>query len=141
MSDSENRSVWIGPVGPIPIVHDIAPEEEAQNRADAAVADALHSAAELQGGMFHGRAGVRRRVVDRLVARAISDEATLPTLLSVLKNDISADVRFMVAMSMYKFGPDPRVIEALQETANLDPDLDVRAEAMYSLDQLGVLDE
>ncbi len=133
--------MWVGPVGPIPIVDKIDPDEEAKGRADAAVADALHSAGELQGGMFHDRAGVRRRVVGRLIARGFSDEATIPTLLSVLREDPSADVRFMVAMSMYEFGPDPRVIEALRETANRDPDFDVRSEALYSLDQLGLLEE
>jgi HEAT repeat protein len=130
---------YIGPVGPIPIREPDA-TEDARNRADAAVADALRTPEELQGGMYHERAGVRWRVVDRLVARGFDHPATIPTLVDVLANDPDSHPRFSVAMVLYRFDDDDRVIEALLHAMRNDPDADVRGEAMYSLDQLGMLD-
>ncbi|MFC5503193.1 HEAT repeat domain-containing protein [Lysinimonas soli] len=137
--DEPPDEIYIGPVGPIPI-RDVDPVGQTQDRDDAAVADALHSAEELQSGMHHERAGVRHRVVDRLVARGFDHPNTIPTLLAVLANDPDPMPRFMVAMVLYKFGPDERIVQALIVAMKNDPDHDVRAEAMYSLDQLGLLE-
>jgi hypothetical protein len=90
--------------------------------------------------MYHDRSGVRRRVVDRLIARGRGHPNTIPTLLDVLKNDPDPFPRFMVAMGLHQLGPDPRIISALLESMRSDPDDDVRDNAMYSLDQLGLLD-
>lgn len=117
------------------------PPVRAQDRADAAVADALHTPEELQTGMHHTRAGVRSRVVDRLIARGFDHPNTIPTLLDVLGNDGDALTRFMVAMNLHKFGKDERVVQGLLAAMKNDPDNDVRSEAIYSLDQLGLLDQ
>jgi hypothetical protein len=142
-ADDELRQIGelhIGPIGPIPIVSHVDPAVEAQGRADAAVADSFHTAEELQAGMYHERAGVRCRVVDRLIARGRGHPNTIPTLLDVLKNDPDPDPRFMVAMGLYQFGADSRIVDALVESMRNDPDGDVRDNAMFSLDQLGLLD-
>lgn len=131
--------VSIGPVGPIPIVPPVDAKTAAERRSDAAVADALHSPEDLQAGMRHLRPGVRSRVVDRLVARGIHHPGTVPTLLDTLRNDPDTEPRFMAAMVLHRFSSDERVIPASTRAMNEDPDPDVRAEAMSSLDQLGAL--
>lgn len=140
--DDETRDehIVIGSVGPIPIIHRIDPLVEAQGKADAAVADALHTPEELQGGMYHERVGVRVRVVDRLVARGFDHPATIPTLVDVLRRDPDGHPRFLVAMVLPRFGDDPRIVDALLQAMKNDPDDDVRAEAMSGLDELGLLD-
>lgn len=111
----------------------------AQGRADAAIADALHTPEELQGGMRHQRAEVRVRVIPRLIARGMGDPKTVPTLLRVLKNDPDAFIRSVVAHSLHSFGPDRRIVKALLRAIRTDPDAEVREDALYSLQQLGYL--
>ena len=132
--------LYVGPVGPISVVHEFSPAEIAQGRADAAVADALHTPEELQSGMYHESAGVRKRVVDRLIARGFDHPDTIPTLVDALRNDPHSDPRFKVAMVLYRFGRDPRIIDALVYAMNNDPDDEVRSEAMSTLDRLRVLE-
>ncbi|MEO5920103.1 MAG: HEAT repeat domain-containing protein [Pseudolysinimonas sp.] len=124
----------------VPVVRHHDHALEAQGRADAAVADGLRTPEELQGGMYHERAGVRRRVVDRLIARGADHPNTIPTLVDVLKNDPDPVPRFMVAMDLYQLDPDPRIVDALLDSMRNDSDIDVRDNAMFSLDHLGLLD-
>src|SRR4051812_4754690 len=138
--ETGDEHIVIGPIGPIPIIHRIDPVVEAQGKADADTAGALHTPEELQGGMYHERVGVRVRVVPRLVARGFDHPATIPTLVDVLRNDPDGQPRFLVAMVLPRFGHDPRIVGALIHAMKSDPDNDVRAEAMSGLNELGLLD-
>jgi hypothetical protein len=72
----------IGPVGPIPIIHDDDPrfaEDRAAWSAARRKAQAMHSADELVRGIGDPEWRVRHEVVDRLIARA-SDDSRQPTV-------------------------------------------------------------
>lgn len=132
--EPEGEHIWIEGIGVIAVREPTA-EENRQRRADAAVADALHTPEDLQTGMYHERADVRWRVVDRLIARGFDHPATISTFLDVLQRDPSPAVRGSVAFSLHLFSDDPRVVPALEYCARNDPDEQVRADARYSLGQ------
>ena len=131
MSD-ETEHIWIGGVGPI-AVREPSPAETHQRELNAAAADAMHTSEELQAGMYHELADVRRRVVARLIARGADDPATIPTLLDVLQHDPSPAVRGTVAFSLVHFPDDARVVAALETSASSDVESEVRADARYGL--------
>ena len=131
--------ICIGPVGPI-AVREIDAVAAAQRRADAAVADALHTPTDLQAGMYHDRPQVRMRVIDRLIARGSEHPRTVATFIDVLQHDPDADVRYLVAGRMYAFADSDEMIAQLFRTMSEDADPEVKAEALFSLDQLGLLD-
>lgn len=128
----EGEHIWIEGVGAIPVQEPSA-QESRQAAEDAAAADAMHTPEELQRGMHHERAGVRWRVVDRLIARGGDHENTVPTFLDVMEHDSSPVVRGNVAFKMHRFIDDARILAALERCAQSDPDEEVRSDARYSL--------
>lgn len=133
--EGEGEHIWIEGVGVIP-VHEPTPEESRQRQLDAAEADALHTPEDLQSGMYHERASVRWRGIDRLIARGFDHPNTVLTFLDVLQHDPSPVVRGLVAFKLHRFSDDSRVLPALEKSAISDPDEQVRADAQYSLDQV-----
>lgn len=131
-SHPEVEHIFIEGVGSI-VVREPSADEDRQRKEDAAVADSLHTPEELQGGMFHDRADVRWRVVDRLVARGAEHPKTVPSLLAVLQHDPSPAVRDSVAMGLWHFVDNPAVRVALERCAQDDSDEDVRRAAEISL--------
>jgi HEAT repeat protein len=132
--EHEGEHIWMEGVGAISVREPTA-QESRQRQADAAVADALHTPEDLQSGMYHERADVRWRIVDRLIARGFDHPDTIPTFLDVLQHDPSPVVRGNVAFKLHRFSDDPRVVPALEHCARNDPDEQVRADARYSLGQ------
>jgi hypothetical protein len=130
--------IYIGPVGPIPIIHEDDPRFEEERAAWSAAtrkAQAMHSADELLDGLKDADLRVRQEVVDRLIARAGDDERTLPALLQVATHDGAWEVRDAVIMRLNEFEPEkvrPVLLEALG-----DPNPEVSWAARFSLDQLG----
>lgn len=81
--------VWIGSVGPIPIIEDDGPrfvEERAAWSKARAKAQALHSADELVSGVHDPDWRVRFESIDRLVARWPNDPRTLVALIQLAEN-------------------------------------------------------
>lgn len=126
--------LWIGPVGPIPVVAD-DDEISRQREQFAEVVDALHTADELLSGLDDPRGDVRWRTIDRLVARAGRDPRTVPRLIRALAEDPDWRVRDAVAMRLFEF-EDARIQPAL-EAALTDEHEDVRWSAQYGLFQSG----
>ena len=72
------------------------------------------TADELLGGLEDEEWRVRVGVVDRLVARARSDERTVPSLIEHLLSDPAWQVRDAVALALKAFPGDGRVLGALK---------------------------
>jgi HEAT repeat protein len=99
-------------------------------------AQALHNPDDLLTGMVDGDWRVRHQVVDRLIARARTDDRTLHALLDRLACDSAWQVRDAVAMAINSFKNDGRVVQALR-VAIADESDEVRWSAAHSLRQLG----
>jgi hypothetical protein len=134
--------IWVGPVGPIPIIDEDDPRFEAERAAWSAAttkAQALHSADELLEGVRDSNWRVRFESVPRLVARWKNDPRTLPRLLDVVANDPTSEVRAAAVMEFLEFDPDD-VATTLGAVVE-DEDADVRWTAAYVGFQLGLSDE
>jgi HEAT repeat protein len=130
--------IWIGPVGPIPIIDEDDPrfdEERAAWSAARRKAQAMHSADDLLQGLTDPDWRVRHEVVDRLIARARTDARTLPALLRAATEDDAWQVRAKVTMRLIEF--DPEAVRAVLLGALTDSSPEVRWSARYALDQLG----
>ena len=137
-SADQPDTIWIGPVGPIPVFHDDDPRlqvDREEGRRFAAIVDAMHSADELLAGLRHPEDEVRWRVIDRLLARAGNDPRTVPAMIEALRADPSWKVRDTIAMRFAGL-TDPRIIVALRRAMNDDHE-EVRWSARYALNQLG----
>jgi len=137
--EDQADTIDIGPVKGIPTIEDDDPrftEERAAWSRATAKAQAMHSADELVGGMDDLDWRVRQEVVDRLIARAWSDERTLPALIRHLRRDDAWQVRSQIAMAL-SFDELPEVVEALVAAEN-DPHPDVRWSVQWRLAQAGL---
>jgi HEAT repeat protein len=130
--------VWIGPVGPIPILDEDDPrfEEEraAWSRANQK-AQALHSAEELLEGVADTDWRVRCESVDRLAVRWHNDPRTLAAILELAEHDSVWQVRDRAMMRLVDFDGD--VVAPVARRGLEDPSEDVRWSADYVLSQLG----
>jgi HEAT repeat protein len=136
--DDQPDEIWVGPVGPIPIQYEDDPRlaSERTRWHDANVrSQAMLTADELLGGLEDEEWRVRVGVVERLVARAGSDERTVPSLIDTLLTDTAWQVRDAVAMALKAFPGDGRVLEALR-TATADENDEVRWSVGFALAQL-----
>ena len=133
--------VWIGPVGPIPIIEDDDPrfvEERAAWSKARAKAQALHSADELVSGVHDPDWRVRFESIDRLVARWPNDPRTLVALIQLAENDPVWQVRGAATMTLTRFDPE-RVVPVVRRILQ-DSVADVRWAANFVLFQLGLSD-
>jgi len=136
--DDQPDEIWIGPVGPIPVHYVDDPRLERDRAAwrnAAAVADGLVTADELLSGLGNGDWRVRLWVIDRIVARASSDERVVPELIEHLKEDPAWQVRDRIAGALAEFPAEQRVIEALV-IAEADEHDEVRQSSAYALEQI-----
>jgi HEAT repeat protein len=140
--EDQPDQIWIGPVGPIPIIHEDDPrfeEERAAWSAARKTAQALHSVDELLEGVRHPDWRVRHESVSRLRARWEEDPRTLETILDLAKRDEAWQVRDAAVMELLRF--EPRDIEATVRAALEDANDDVRWAASYVLWQSGLTDD
>jgi hypothetical protein len=128
--------MWIGSIGPIPVGYDDDPRDEDIRRIhhDAnVIAQALHSADELLGGLSHDNEWVRYETIPRLT-RWGSDPRVQERLLQLVVSDDSAAVRDRAIMELLHFEPRLESIEAIRSQSN-HPDPDVRESVNYVLTQ------
>jgi hypothetical protein len=94
--DDQPDAIWIGAIGPIPIIEEDDPrfvEERAAWHEARVKAQALHSADELLSGIHDDDWRVRHESVPRLRARWQDDPRTLPELLRLAEHDPVWEVR------------------------------------------------
>lgn len=130
--------LWIGPVGPIPIIDEDDPrfaEERAEWSRARAKAQSLHSAEELLAGARDVDWRVRYESLPRLVARWHADDRTLPTLLELAEHDPAWQVRSAAIMAFLSFDND--FVPVAARRAVDDASEEVRWSASYVLFQLG----
>src|SRR4051794_36001203 len=137
--DDQPDTISIGPIHDIPIIHEGDPrfdEERAAWSRARAIAQGLHSPDELIGGRPSKDWMVRYESVDRLIARARSDERTLPTLLHAAASDPVWQVRDAIVMRLRHF-PGEATTSVLHDALQ-DGHPEVRWSAGFSLFQLGL---
>jgi HEAT repeat protein len=137
--EDQPDAIWIGPIGPIPVVDDDDPRFEEERVAWSvarAKAQALHSADELLAGLNDPDWRVRHESVDRLVARWKNDPRTVDAVLKAAATDPVWQVRAAAVMRVSDFEPD-RVRQILL-SALQDGHQEVRWSAKYVLGQLGL---
>jgi HEAT repeat protein len=140
--EDQPDEVWIGPVGPIPIIDEDDPRFEEERAAWSAAnrkAQALHSADELLQGLRDPDWRVRHGSVPRLVARWKDDPRTVEGLLDLAKGDVQWQVRDAAVMELLEF--EPRDIESTLRIVMEDENDDVRWSAAYVLWQSGLSDD
>lgn len=131
--------LWVGPIGPIPILHDDDPrydEDRWMWSVARSAAQAMHTADELLAGLSDTDWRVRHEVVDRLIARGRDDPRTLPVLLESVKNDPAWQVRDVIAMRLHDF--DSNLVRDVLVQVVDDPHPEVSWSGRYSLFQLGL---
>jgi HEAT repeat protein len=134
--------IWIGPIGPIPIIDEDDPrfvEERAAQSTANRKAQALHSADELLEGVRDKDWRVRHESVDRLVARWSKDARTVDALIELASADPAWQVRSKAMMRLDEF--DLERVEPTLQAGLDDPHEDVRWSARFILFQLGLIDE
>jgi len=134
--------IWIGPIGPIPIIDEDDPrfvEERAAQSTANRKAQALHSADELLEGVRDKDWRVRHESVDRLVARWSKDARTVDALIELASADPAWQVRSKAMMRLDEF--DLERVEPILQGGLDDPREDVRWSARFILFQLGLIDE
>jgi HEAT repeat protein len=134
--------IWIGSIGPIPIIDEDDPRFEEEQAAQSAAnrkAQALHSADELLEGVRDEDWRVRYESVDRLVARWSADPRTVDVLIEVASADPAWQVRSKAMMRLDEFDPDR--VEPTLRRGLADPNEDVRWSARFILFQLGLIDD
>lgn len=134
--------IWVGPIGPIPIIDDDDPrfvDERAAQSAANKKAQALHSADELLAGVRDEDWRVRYESVDRLVARWSEDTRTVEALIEIASADPAWQVRSKATMRLGEF--DPNRVEPTLRRGLADPSDDVRWSARFILFQLGLIDD
>lgn len=130
--------LWIGSVGPIPIIDEDDPrfaEERAKWSRARAKAQSLHSAEELLAGVRDVDWRVRHESVPRLLARWHDDDRTLLTILELAEHDPVWQVRSAAIMKLLSFDSDSVPVAARR--ALDDASEEVRWSANYVLFQLG----
>ena len=104
--EDQPDEIWIGPLGPIPIIDEDDPRFEAERAAQSAAnkkAQALHSADELLEGLRDPDWRVRLESVPRLAVRWKGDPRTLEAILHAAANDESWQVRGAAVMKLTEF--------------------------------------
>jgi HEAT repeat protein len=140
--EDQPDEIWIGPIGPIPIIDEDDPRFEA-HRASWSVArrkaQALHSAEELLEGITDVDWRVRHESMPRLVARWKDDPRTLDAILHAADGDNSWQVRAAAVMTLTEF--EPQAVESTLRVGLEDEHEDVRWSARFMLFQLGLTDD
>jgi HEAT repeat protein len=139
--EDQPDEIWIGPVGPIPIIEADDPrftEERAAWSKARARAQALHSEDELLSGVRDSDWRVRHESIDRLKARWHDDPRTLPALLDLAEHDPEWRVRSTATMALASFDRH-RVVPVLRRGLE-DPNERVRWAANFELYQFGLSD-
>lgn len=134
--------IWIGPIGPIPIIDEDDPRFEEERAAQSAAnkkAQTLHSADELLEGVRDEDWRVRHESVDRLVARWSADPRTVDAPIELAGADPAWQVRSKAIMRLDEF--DPETVEPTLKGGLDDPHEDVRWSARFILFQLGLIDD
>jgi HEAT repeat protein len=134
--------IWIGPIGPIPIIDEDDPrfaEERAAQSAANKKAQTLHSADELLAGVRDGDWRVRYESVDRLVARWSEDARTVDALIEMASADPTWQVRSKAMMRLDEF--DPTRVESILRRGLGDSNEDVRWSARFILFQLALTED
>jgi HEAT repeat protein len=137
--EDQPDEIWIGPVGPVPIIDEDDPrfrDERAAWSAATRKAQALHSTDELLSGVRDEDWRVRYESVDRLAARWPDDPRTVEALLDVAASDPSNVARSRAMMRLCDF--DAETVELTLRRGLADADEDVRWSAEFSLGQLGL---
>jgi HEAT repeat protein len=140
--EDQPDEIWIGQIGPIPIIDEDDPRFEAERVAQSAAnkkAQALHSADELLEGLRDPDWRVRHESVPRLAVRWKEDPRTLEAILHAAANDESWQVRDAAVMRMTEF--EPEAVETTLRICLEDEHEDVRWSARFILFQLGLTDD
>src|SRR5919106_1191400 len=119
--------IWIGPIGPIPIIDENDPRFEEERAAWSAAnrkAQALHSADELLEGVKDEDWRGGPESLDRLVARWREDVRPLDALIELASADPAWQVRSSAMMRLDEF--DPERVEPILQRGLADPHEDVR---------------
>ena len=131
MADDQ-RGIWIGPVGPIPVSDEQTPLQLVAEAGTVRAQKLTTVDEHLDALRSDPDEWTRCEVVARLEARGRDDARTVPALLDALANDSSAFVRDAAAMALCGHVEEDRVADALAH-ALADEDAEVRWSAAYGL--------
>jgi HEAT repeat protein len=138
--EDEPDVIYVGPVGPIPIIDDDDPRFEQERAAWSAAttkAQSLLSTEELLSGLRDPDWRVRHDCIDRIVARWKDDPRTVDAVLKAAAEDPAWQVRDNAMMRLREFDRErvrPVLLSGLRDTSE-----DVRWSAQYVLEQLGLV--